>query len=733
MRKLLALIVILAVVQPARAQMSPDSQRSIPRFPLEYTGTVLTGPPRAGMPIRDVGRRAALHGDEFGGFDAVIRGKIVVRDLRLSFRLAEGDSVMAGVTLVRTVVKRPEGLTIVYSHPAFTVREHLFVPLDEAAAIILLDVESVRPLEIHVRMRDASPRSVFIAGQPADTIPFVLRMTGRAAPYIPIIITGGLASDTARSMHVRLATDVRRHWREKVAYYRALRTDLLGVESPDPRINQSLEWAKVELAGQADASLIATLAMSAIGQFGRVKDLLSNPALAATPVWILACHEYWIASGDDEFLREMWPNIADGFRRAAGRDANGDGLIDDPVIDIRQGAHWLAALEGIQQMARAMKDGATQTRASQIATTAHVTLEKTLWMASAGLYASTPAHPHQLTAGPATAMAFAVLDAERSDPMLREIGSSAITADWGVRAISREDSLYAPLQRDSGAVTPVMTGYAAMAHYRHHRAWSGLDLVRDMARMMGDFERGRVPQVLSGSFYQSIDAPASNASGESAMLAWPLIRGVMGWQADAPHRAAALEPHLPPEWTSARFSGMRIGRDRIDAAITRERGVYEVSLRRLTAGPPVFIRVAPSLPLGARLERIIVDDRDVDIQAEESVHDLHAVADVTLLRDAHVEFHYAGGIEVMGPPERVEPGDASRDVKVLDFRREGREYLILLEGVAGESYVLQLRAETTVRSAIGADSFEQGDERITLRVTLPQGSGYTRKAIRLRP
>ena len=272
-----------------------------------------------------------------------------------------------------------------------------------------------------------------------------------------------------------------------------------------------------------------------------------------------------------------------------------------------------------------------------------------------------------------------------------------------------------------------------MAHYRHHRAWSGLDLVRDLSRMMSDFERGRAPAVLSGAFYQSMDTPESSASGESAMFAWPFIRGVIGWQADAQHRAAALEPHLPPEWASARITNLRIGRDRIDAAITRERGVYAISLRRLTVGPAVFMRVAPALPLGARIDRIVVDDGDVDVQAEESVHDLHAVADVTLLRDAHVEFHYTGGIEVIAPPERVEPGDASQDLKVLDFRREGREYVLLLEGVAGDSYTLQLRAETPVRAAIGADSFEQGDDRVTLRVTLPQGVGHVRKTIRLRP
>jgi hypothetical protein len=732
MRIPVALIVILVTAQAARAQTPPDTQRGIPRFPLEYTGTVLSGPPRAGIPIHDGGQNAAVHGDELGRFDVAIRGNEVVRDLRLGFRLLESDSVITGESLVRTVMKRPEGLTIVYSHPAFTVREHLFVPLHEPAVILLLDVESVRPVEVHVGMREGSASYVHIAGQPADKLPFVLRVDARTAAYIPIIIADRSSPDPA-GMHVRLAADARRHWREKVARYRALRTDLLGVESPETRMNQSLEWAKVELDHQANAPSITTLAMSATGQFALARDALSNPGVAATPAWMLACHEYWIASGDDAFLREMWPNIADGFRRAAGRDANADGLIEDPGFEIRMGGLWVAALESVRQMARAMKDVATQTRASQMADAAHVTLEKNLWMASAGLYASTPERPHQLTAWPAIAMAFAVLDAERSDRMLREIGSSAITADWGARALSRYDSLYAPLQRDSGAVTPFMTGFAAMAQYRHHRAWAGLDLVRDVARMMADFERGRAPSVLSGAFYQSIDAPASSASGESAMFAWPLIRGLMGWQVDAPHRAAAFEPHLPPEWASARMTGLRIGRDRIDAAITRERGMYAVSLRRLTSGAPVSIRVAPALPLGARVERIVVDDRDVEIQAEESVHDLHAVADVTLLRDAQVEFHYSGGIEVIAPPERVEPGDASQELKVLDFRRESREYVLLLEGLAGDSYTLQLRAETQVRAAIGADSFEQGEERITLRVTLPEGDGYIRKTIRLRP
>ena len=132
-------------------------------------------------------------------------------------------------------------------------------------------------------------------------------------------------------------------------------------------------------------------------------------------------------------------------------------------------------------------------------------------------------------------------------------------------------------------------------------------------------------------------------------------------------------------------------------------------------------------------ERIVVDDQDVVVQAEESAHDIHPVADVTLIRDAQIEFHYEGGFEVLTPSKQLAKGDVTRRLSVLDFRREGRDYVLVLEGVAGSSYTVQLRAETRLRAAIGADGFEQDDETATLRVTMPPGSGFTRKTVRLRP
>src|SRR5688572_30043043 len=78
--------------------------------------------------------------------------------------------------------------------------------------------------------------------------------------------------------------------------------------------------------------------------------------------------------------------------------------------------------------------------------------------------------------------------------------------------------------------------------------------------------------------------PGTRRSGAAAVLRDIDVRlavrsGTIGWQADAPHRAAALEPHLPAEWSTMKVENLRVGRDRIAATIAREPGVYSIQLR----------------------------------------------------------------------------------------------------------------------------------------------------------
>src|SRR5256712_7543225 len=109
--------------------------------PLELSRTVR---PWEFLPV--TGTRAALLGNESGRMEAWVYPLKIFREFHLKFH-AEGR-VLPTEALARTVTVRPESATILYASDTFTVRETLFVPVQEQGAVILLDVETEHPLEI---------------------------------------------------------------------------------------------------------------------------------------------------------------------------------------------------------------------------------------------------------------------------------------------------------------------------------------------------------------------------------------------------------------------------------------------------------------------------------------------------------------------------------------------------------------------------------------------------------
>jgi hypothetical protein len=338
-----------------------------------------------------------------------------------------------------------------------------------------------------------------------------------------------------------------------------------------------------------------------------------------------------------------------------------------------------------------------------------------------------------LTIWPSAALAFGLLEDERSNRMLREVSSAAITTDWGARTLSGYDAAYDPLHTLRGAVWSYASGWAALAHYRYHRGWAGYDLLRDLATTTLDFARGRTPETVSGVSYTTTDSAATNQTSATSMLIPAVVTGLLGLQIDAPNRALQLEPHLPADWDALSVNQIRVGRDRVRMEMRRERGRMLIELRRDGTAATIFVRLAPALPLGARVERVRVNDADAPIQVEESAHDVHAVIEVPLIGEANVEIEYQGGLEVQAPAEQNEPGDRSAALKVLDFRKDGTDFVVLVEGVPATSYTLRLRAESRLRAVSGADVAEHSGERLDLRVRFGPGvAPFARREVRVR-
>ncbi len=799
----------------------------VPRFAIPASPIALAGSPRPGVYLAEVGRRAALFGDETGSFEVWAWPLKLVQDLHLAFKIPEYDAPIPAAQVAQQVIVRPEGQTIVYSHPTFTVRAHVHVPLDEPGAVILLEVESVRPLDILVQMRadfnlawpggfgggniywDEERHSFVLSqggvhhysgfvGSPfatggtshpahdAPTVPsqFTLRFDPGRTPreYIPIVMAGGPApSDSVWSVYLRILANAPASWGAKAEHYRVLREESLSLRSPDPELDRALEWAKVNLDRQrvcnpdlgcglvagfgragsgnfrpgfgwyfgGDAA-INSFAMDGLGQFdlvreglaflakyqradGKIAHEISHAAARlpwfeeypytffhgdTTPFWLLACYEYWKASGDGAFLKQFWPNMVKAYRWSKATDLDGDGLMDNPKAgagaievgglgddlwtDIYLAGVWVSALDGMQHLATEARDPALLHEVEALHTRAAQALERRFWLERGGIYAFALLRGEgadtairlndALTVWPTTAMAFGQLQRDRAERMLTEVASAKLTTDWGTRPLSQEHPLYEPLHYNNGAVWPFVTGFAALAQYRYHRAWSGFELLRDVARTTFDFARGHNPELLSGAFYRPLDTAVPDQFFATSMLVTPLVRGLLGLDVNAAGCTARFAPALPPLWAFLDIRQASTGCGRLGASLTQtasgDRMLYRLILRHeMTGQRPLHLRVAPVLPVDAEVLGATVDRKAVEPTIARTLHDTEAGVELTLADSGTVEIAYRGGAFVAPNSPAPSVGDRSTQTRVLEFRPEGegsrRQYRLTLESPTG--------------------------------------------------
>ena len=132
---LVCLIVICLARVPSMAQQTTHG--------LELTRTIRTW---EFLPV--VGTRAGLFGNEAGRFEAWVYPLKIFREFHLTFQV--GDRALPAESLARTLTVRPESASILYVGDSFRVREMQCVPVNEAGAVVTLEVETEQPLEIEV-------------------------------------------------------------------------------------------------------------------------------------------------------------------------------------------------------------------------------------------------------------------------------------------------------------------------------------------------------------------------------------------------------------------------------------------------------------------------------------------------------------------------------------------------------------------------------------------------------
>ena len=422
-----------------------------------------------------------------------------------------------------------------------------------------------------------------------------------------------------------------------------------------------------------------------------------------SPFWVLAFGEYWRQTADTALVRELWPNIKRAMAWSRATDTDGDGLMENPkagagalevgdlqigiLSDVYLSGVWASALDRYARMADALGEHAVADSARAVRTTALHTMESRLWMPKLGQYAFALLQDgsvnDNLTAWPATAMAFDTFDREHGAQMAARLASSEIMTDWGARPLAASSKLFDPLHYNNGAVWPFVTGWVSLAAYRYHNPLAGKFALDAIARTGFDESRGRNPEVISGRLYKPLDTAVPQQFFATSMVLTPLIRGLLGLDVDAPAHKLTLAPHLPPDWDSLRVEHVPIGRRSIDISLRRTSGHLVAELA--SSGPgdaaPIDVVFSPALPLGASTSVTVV----------RTPGDVHATVQGALRDRLTLDVPYAGGWSIVPPAMPAQIGQRSQAPRVLSERLTDGQYVATLEGIAGRTYRFRVR------------------------------------------
>ncbi|HYR32484.1 MAG TPA: GH116 family glycosyl hydrolase, partial [Gemmatimonadales bacterium] len=808
-------------------------------LPWRHSHDDLSGPARPAGYVSVIGRRSALLGSETGTFEAWTWPLKLLHGFELAFKTPLYDRPIAARDVARRVEITPGGATIVYVHPAFTVTERLFAPLDQPAVVAVLEVDAVRPIEIIAQFRPdlqyawpggmggqyvawddgekafvlsesrrqvngffGSPSATWATNNPSHLLadaPSELhiavgdqgavampkpgepagRLTLVHAAGIPIVMVGAVAPrDSVRRIYRSVLANIEPLYAARAAHAQAVLDSSVVLASPDTLLNLAVRWAELNLdaamacnpdlgcglvAGYGpsgptstrpgfgwyfggDAS-INSFALSSAGLWQQARDGLAffagyqgkrapndgkipheiSQAAAridwfgaypyafyhgdTTPFWILALAEYWQASGDTATIRRLWPNIKRAYDWARATDADGDGLMDNAKAgagaievgdlqlglqsDVYMSAVWVKALEVLPDMARAMGDRAAATDAQSLHARALATLRDKLWLPAEQRYAFALLEggklSNELTVWPATALAFGLVAQDRGQTTAASLAGPGITTDWGARVLAPASPLFDPLHYNNGTVWPFVTGFDALGLYRYHAADAGFGAMYSVARTAFLWGLGANPEVFSGAAFEPLDTAVPQQFFATSMLLTPLLRGTLGWEADVPHDAVTLAPHLPALWDTVRVERLPAGSGRYTARLAQSDTLFAATLER-TAGRGVdTLRFSPALPLGARVSAVTLDGNPLRCAMRDTGADLHVDCVVPLGARADIAVHHTPGYQVLLPPPTPQRGERSTALKLLSQRLDGADLVLHVAGRAGWTYHVTVR------------------------------------------
>lgn len=472
----------------------------------------------------------------------------------------------------------------------------------------------------------------------------------------------------------------------------------------------------------------------------------------ATPLFLIVHGELFEGLGDREYLARHWPALKKAWAWTAATDTDGDGLKENtgfghawveggalypPHQEIYLQGVFMEAARRMAVMARAMGDEGLAQEAEQQGERVRQATEKTFWMPARGHYAFGTAKPmnkeaepgpnrlrrqqrlNALAKGglvdedtvlPAVPMMWSGLSAANSQLQLDHLNSASLSTDWGARLLSEQSLLYDPLAYHYGSVWPLFTGWLALAGYRHGRPQVGWQALASNAALTEFDTLGYVTELLSGDYCSAFGRSSHHQVWSEAMVALPLLRGLLGLEVDEGGRRVNFAPQPPADWDGFSVRQLPTAAGPVQLEFSRRDGQRRVAWKgpaglqyRFTLSFPLDAQVAGAQRLGETLR--------VTQQRSEASGELTVSCQE--------------GCELILPMPTLVNGQRSSGLRLLRQEPAPGGLRLVLEGRAGQTYQLGLRGRRLASASAPAGSVEGGEDRLTVRFA-PPGGEYRR-------
>ncbi len=418
-------------------------------------------------------------------------------------------------------------------------------------------------------------------------------------------------------------------------------------------------WAQLALGDHEGPGEVLRFLGATQDVTGKVIHELTTSGVAhydaadSTPLYLLLAGRYAAWTGDLALLETEWPRLERAYRFCLATDRDGDGLIENSGVGHGwiemgplSGAHvtlylasvWAAALAALAPAARALGRTALADELTQRAARARSTIARRFRFPDGfalGLHSDgTPQRRN--TALTAVPLLLGVIEPESTAAWYDAIAGPAFSAPWGVRLLEESDPLYQPAGYHAGAVWPLYTGWVALAEYRGHRAAPGFGHLAANARLPFARQIGAFDEVLRGDREESAGV-CPDQCWSAAMLALPLVEGLLGANPDALGGRLLLTPHLPAAWPEGEWRGLRVGSTRLDLRIAVARERMRARLMRV-GGPSLTITLSLPIPETWRGAAVEIDGVGLRPRITASSGCRHAAVTFTAVETHDVEW-----------------------------------------------------------------------------------------------